>query len=156
MLNSTITNTTAQLFLIKNNIAKNDRKILKFIPTLVGDGNIKDYRFYLYLDNEMYTDVRCDSLNQIDIHKQFSQLFIKISYEPLSFTSTAISTPIVSEIFTIEQIGALHLEFAVFIEKNKFFYKSFDSYLLNGKRASLYFMNEYTGKWEKLKKINGY
>jgi hypothetical protein len=153
-LNSTITNTTAQLFLTKNNRAKNNSKILKFIPTLVGDNDKKNYRFYLYIDNERYTDVRCDSLNQIDIRKQFSQLFIKINYEPLLSTSTAISTPIISEIFNFENTDALDLEFTVFIEKDKFFYKSFDSYLLNGKRATLYFMNEYTGKWEKLKKIN--
>lgn len=155
LLNSTITNTTVQLFLTKNNKAKNNSKILKFTPTLVGDNDIKNYRFYLYLDNEVFTDVRCDSLSQIDIRKKFSQLFIKINYDPLLSTSTAISTPIISEIFNFENTDALDLEFAVFIEKDKFFYKSFDSYLLNGKRATLYFMNEYTRKWEKLKNING-
>ena len=45
------------------------------------------------------------------------------------------------------------MEFSLFIEKSKFFYKSFNSYLLHQKRGKLYFINDYSGEWEVLKKL---
>ncbi|UZJ63170.1 hypothetical protein OKW96_11630 [Sphingobacterium sp. KU25419] len=79
---------------------------------------------------------------------------MKIGYEPLLSNTTALSIPIVSEVINFENINVSQVEFSLFIEKEKFFYKSLNSFLLNRKKGKFYFMNENSGKWEKLKKID--
>lgn len=136
LLNSTITNTTAQLFLLKKAKEINKKKSLKFTPILVGDDSLMDYRCYLYLDSELYTSVRCDSLDLIDVNIEFTKLFVKIGYEPLLSNTTALSIPIVSEVINFENINVSQVEFSLFIEKEKFFYKSLNSFLLNRKKVN--------------------
>lgn len=83
-----------------------------------------DYRCYLYLDNELYTSVRCDSLNLIDVNIEFTKLFVKIGYEPLLSNTTALSMPIISEVINFENNNVSPVEFSLFIEKRSFFIKA--------------------------------
>lgn len=81
LLNSTITNTTAQLFLTSKKPEKTARPIIKINPHIVGRDSLANYKCQIYLDNEEYTSIRCDSLIDVSINKKFEKLFVEIVFE---------------------------------------------------------------------------
>ncbi|GHE33678.1 hypothetical protein [Sphingobacterium griseoflavum] len=127
---------------------------IKITPYLSDLDSLQDYQCYIFLDDEYYKKVRCDSLADMYVSKHFNDIYFKIAKEPLLSMTTAISKPLTTEKFTVSSTSGNIMSFKLFIENYKFFYEHFDNYVLKVGKKNLFFLDPYHNKWCRIKRMD--
>ncbi|MGK6353559.1 hypothetical protein [Parapedobacter sp. DT-150] len=117
-------------------------------------GNLADYQCAIFVNDNLHLIKRCDSLALVKFSEPIRSIYFKILKTPQLSNTSAISPPLVTDVYRAEADLESKLKFKVYVDDSKFFYRSFDGYRIKLSRKNLYFFDLDNQRWKKLKKVS--